>query len=55
MSKLMVLGNCYGNSRENADKIFKVLEENGFVLGYNENDKNSATILEERVEEEEQE
>ena len=54
MNKLYVVGSCYSDNTENAKELFAVLEEAGYTLGYNINNKNSCTIMkkmEEPVEE----
>ncbi len=45
MSKLYVIGNVYSDNQENAQELFSVLENAGYTLGYNTVNKNSAVIM----------
>lgn len=55
MSKLYVMGNFYSDNSDNAQEIFNILENAGYVLGYNVTNKNACTIMKyEDIEEEEQ-
>lgn len=47
MSKLFVVGNVYSDNEANAKELFKVLEDAGYTLGYNSLNKNSAVIMKE--------
>ncbi len=45
--KLMVIGNCYSDTKENAEELFDVLESAGYTLGYNSMNSNSVVIMKE--------
>lgn len=45
MSKLYVIGNVYSDNQDNALELFSVLENAGYTLGYNTVNKNSAVIM----------
>jgi hypothetical protein len=50
MDKLYVIGSCYSDNTDNAKELFKVLEDAGYILGYNMSNKNSCTIMKEMEE-----
>ena len=47
MADLMVIGNCYSDTKENAAEIFNVLSEAGYILAYQNPNKTSAIIMKE--------
>ena len=49
MNKLMVIGNCYGNTQEYAQELFTSLESLGYTLGYQSD--TSVVIMKEELEE----
>lgn len=51
MNKLVVVGNCYADSKDNAAEVFTVLASAGYKLGYQS--ETSVVIMKEVVEEDE--
>lgn len=51
MNKLVVIGNCYADNKDNAAEVFTILASAGYKLGY-QNDT-SVVIMKEIVEEDE--
>lgn len=45
MNKLYVIGNVYSDNNDNAQELFTVLENAGYTLGYNTMNQNSAVIM----------
>ncbi len=50
MNKLVVVGNCYADNKDNAIELFSVLESAGYKLGYQT--ETSVVIMKEIQEEE---
>ena len=55
MNKLFVIGNVYADSSDKAKELFGVLQDAGYILGYNQNNLNSAVIMKEIEEQQSEE
>ena len=47
MSNLFVIGSCYSDDGKYAKDLFKTLEDAGYTLAYNNQNKTSVSILKE--------
>ena len=45
--KLIVMGNCYSDTKEKADELFGALESAGYTLGYNSMNSTSVVVMKE--------